>query len=44
MKVGHGIAFDMAGEGKASPDSLIDAIIMAADIARNNITKMMNIK
>jgi len=33
--VDHGTAFDIAGEGKASPASMIDAVALAARIARN---------
>jgi len=33
--VDHGTAFDIAGEGKASPASLVDAVALAARIARN---------
>jgi 4-hydroxythreonine-4-phosphate dehydrogenase len=33
--VDHGTAFDIAGEGKASPASLVDAVGLAARIARN---------
>jgi len=33
--VDHGTAFDIAGEGKASPASLVDAVELAARIARN---------
>jgi 4-hydroxythreonine-4-phosphate dehydrogenase len=33
--VDHGTAFDIAGKGKADPTSLVDAIVMAAQLAPN---------
>jgi 4-hydroxythreonine-4-phosphate dehydrogenase len=37
--VDHGTAFDIAGEGKASPASMVDAVALAARIARNRATR-----
>jgi 4-hydroxythreonine-4-phosphate dehydrogenase len=37
--VDHGTAFDIAGEGKASPASLVDAVALAARIARNRAAR-----
>jgi 4-hydroxythreonine-4-phosphate dehydrogenase len=31
--VDHGTAFDIAGQGKAKPDSMIEAIMMAIEFA-----------
>ncbi|HAM46899.1 MAG TPA: 4-hydroxythreonine-4-phosphate dehydrogenase, partial [Alphaproteobacteria bacterium] len=31
----HGVALDIAGQGRADPQSLITALIAARDIARN---------
>lgn len=36
--VDHGTAFDIAGQGRASPTSLIEAIRMAAQIARRRLS------
>ncbi len=33
--VDHGTAFDIVGKGKADPASLVDAIVMAAQLAPN---------
>jgi len=32
--VDHGVAFDIAGQGLARPDSLVDAVLLAAQMAR----------
>ena len=37
--VDHGTAFDIAGEGKASPASMVDAVALAARIARNRAAR-----
>ena len=37
--VDHGTAFDIAGKGKADPTSLVDAIVMAAQLAPNFSSK-----
>jgi 4-hydroxythreonine-4-phosphate dehydrogenase len=37
--VDHGVAFDIAGQGIARPDSLVDAVLLAAQMARNRIQK-----
>jgi 4-hydroxythreonine-4-phosphate dehydrogenase len=38
--VDHGTAFDIAGKGKADPTSLVDAIVMAAQLAPNFLPKL----
>ena len=37
--VDHGTAFDIAGKGKADPTSLVDAIVMAAQLAPKFVSK-----
>jgi 4-hydroxythreonine-4-phosphate dehydrogenase len=32
--VDHGVAFDIAGQGRARPESLVDAVLLAAQLAR----------
>jgi 4-hydroxythreonine-4-phosphate dehydrogenase len=32
--VDHGTAFDIAGQGRANPNSLVAAILLAADFTR----------
>jgi len=40
--VDHGTAFDIAGKGKADPTSLVDAILMAAQLVPNFFPKNQN--
>ena len=40
--VDHGTAFDIAGKMKADPTSLVDAIVMAAKLAPNFLSKKQN--
>ena len=42
--VDHGTAFDIAGKGKADPASLVDAIVMAAQLAPAFASKKQNRK
>lgn len=42
--VDHGTAFDIAGKGKADPASLVDAIVMAAQLAPAFMSKKQNRK
>lgn len=37
--VDHGTAFDIAGQGKASPESMIQAVLLAATLARGGMAR-----
>jgi len=39
VSVDHGTAFDRAGHGTANPESMIEAILVAADMARSRETR-----
>ena len=38
--VDHGVAFDIAGQGVARPDSLADAVLLAAQMARRRVGRV----
>ena len=38
----HGTAFDIAGQGRANPQSLIEALLLAQDMAANRAKEMQD--